>query len=287
MPALQRHALKRIAVLAAAAGAILSPHSGAVISGTFAQEIRQQFAGAPGQELPLRLVLPAQPDQDGAGNAGFIRILGLPPSFSLNCGFAAVGAWAVSLDDVSALTLTAPGDFEGNLLLTVELVRDRDAGPARWQVAIVLAKKQPGGSPPPAAMASMMPASPDSPQPRPAESIGSMKAAPPLRTASRAQMNRARELLQNNDVAAARLIFKRLAETGVAEAAFNLARTYDPEFLRTIPTACRSPIWRWPANGMSGPRQWAMPPPPAASAGSTPPERQDGNAGRRTGARGE
>ena len=106
-----------------------------------------------------------------------------------------------------------------------------------------------------------------------------MKAAQPLRTASRAQMNRARELLQYNDVAAARLIFKRLAETGVAEAAFNLAQTYDPDFLKTIPTAAWSPTRRWPANGMSGPRQWAMPPPPAASASSTPAERWEGDAG--------
>ena len=54
-------------------------------------------------------------------------------------------------------------------------------------------------------------------------------------------MNRAKELLQNNDIAAARLIFKRLAETGLAEAAFNLAQTYDPDFLKTIPTAGLEP----------------------------------------------
>ena len=129
----------------AAAGAILSLYSTAFISGALAQEIRQQLAGAPGEELPLRLELPAQAGQDGAGNAGFIRILGLPPSFSLNCGFAAVGAWAVSLDDASALTLTAPGDFEGNLVLTVELVRDQNAGPVSWRVAVALAKKRPAG----------------------------------------------------------------------------------------------------------------------------------------------
>src|SRR5208283_4427028 len=103
-------------------------------------------------------------------------------------------------------TLTTPGDFEGNLLLTVELVRDQNAEPLRWQVQITLAKKGSGASPPPAPGT---PASTDAPQ-QPAESIGSMKAAQPLRTASRAQMNRAREPLQNNDVAAARLIFKRL-----------------------------------------------------------------------------
>jgi hypothetical protein len=240
MPALRRYVLKRIVILAGAAGAILSLCSAVFICNALAQEIRQQIAGAPGEDLQLRLELPAQPDQDGADGAGFIRILGLPPSFSLNRGFAAVGAWAVSTRDLSGLTLTAPGDFEGNLLLTIELVRDQNAEPLRWQVQIALAQKRPAGSPPPPAMATMAPASPGSP-PKPPESIGSMKAAQPLRAASRAQMNRARELLQNNDVAAARLIFKRLAETGLAEAAFNLAQTYDPDFLKTILTAGLEP----------------------------------------------
>ncbi len=85
-------------------------------------------------------------------------------------------------------------------------------------------------------------------QPR-IESIGSIDAAAPRETATpqplsaaqRAMMNRAWDLLQNNDVAAARLIFKKLAEANVAEAAFELAQTYDPDFLRTIPTAGLQP----------------------------------------------
>ena len=144
MPALRRYLLKRIVILAVAAGGILSLCSAVFVSSALAQEIRQQIAGAPGVELPLHLELPAQLDQDGAGGAGFIRILGLPPSFSLNRGFAAVGAWAVSTGDADGLTLTAPGDFEGNLLLTIELVRDRNAEPLRWQVQIALAQKRSG-----------------------------------------------------------------------------------------------------------------------------------------------
>ena len=145
----RRYILKRIVILAAAAGAILSLYSAAFISGALAQEIKQQIAGVPGEDLPLRLELPAQPDQQGASSTGFIRILGLPPSFSLNRGFAAVGAWAVSLGDAGGLTLATPRDFEGNLLLTVELVRDQSAEPERWRVLVTLAQKQAGASPPP------------------------------------------------------------------------------------------------------------------------------------------
>jgi TPR repeat protein len=62
-------------------------------------------------------------------------------------------------------------------------------------------------------------------------------------------LERARALLKSNDIAAARLIFTRLANNGVAEAAFELGRTYDPDFLRTIPVAGLEPdrevAWQW------------------------------------------
>ena len=49
-----------------------------------------------------------------------------------------------------------------------------------------------------------------------------------------AYLARARALMKANDIAAARLIFTRLATNGVAEAAFDLGQTYDPDFLRTM-----------------------------------------------------
>ncbi len=241
MPVVQRYSLRRIVTLFAATCAILSLHSAVFISTAAPLEIKQQLAGAPGEEVPLHLDLPAQPAPGEATGMGFVRILGLPPTFSLNRGFAARGAWAVSLSEASALTLSAPANFEGTLVLTVELVRDENTAPLRWQVQITLVAR-PGSSPQTPAMATLAPASPaGTQQQKPAESIGSMKAAKPLLAASRAQMDRAKQLLQENDVAAARLIFKRLAESGVAEAAFAMAQTYDPEFLKTIPTAGLQP----------------------------------------------
>ena len=44
-------------------------------------------------------------------------------------------------------------------------------------------------------------------------------------------------LMKGNDVAAARLIYKKLAGANVAEAAFQLAQTYDQEFLKDIQIA--------------------------------------------------
>ena len=44
-----------------------------------------------------------------------------------------------------------------------------------------------------------------------------------------------------NDIAAVRLIFTRLASNGIAEAAFELGQTYDPDFLQTVHVAGLKP----------------------------------------------
>jgi TPR repeat protein len=49
-------------------------------------------------------------------------------------------------------------------------------------------------------------------------------------------MKNGAELMANGDIAAARLMFKRAAETGDAGAAFALAETYDPLVLRKLGT---------------------------------------------------
>jgi TPR repeat protein len=61
------------------------------------------------------------------------------------------------------------------------------------------------------------------------------------RTSDLAYLERARALVKANDIAAARLIFTRLANNGIAEAAFELAQTYDSDFLRTIHVAGLEP----------------------------------------------
>ena len=62
-------------------------------------------------------------------------------------------------------------------------------------------------------------------------------AAAPASASDRALLERAAALIRGNDVAAARLIYKKLAGANVAEAAFELAQTYDADFLKNILTA--------------------------------------------------
>ena len=62
-----------------------------------------------------------------------------------------------------------------------------------------------------------------------------------IRPPDLANLERARALVKANDIAAARLIFTRLASNGIADAAFELGQTYDPEFLQTVRVAGLKP----------------------------------------------
>jgi len=44
-------------------------------------------------------------------------------------------------------------------------------------------------------------------------------------------MRRGQDFLSAGDIAAARILFGRLAEAGIADGAFALAQTYDPRYL--------------------------------------------------------
>ena len=56
-------------------------------------------------------------------------------------------------------------------------------------------------------------------------------AVQPMNPEDAVLMERGRELLKSGDVASARLVFNRLANAGIADAALALAATYDPRYL--------------------------------------------------------
>jgi TPR repeat protein len=59
----------------------------------------------------------------------------------------------------------------------------------------------------------------------------SAPAVQPARFENAVLMERGRDLLKSGDVASARLVFNRLANAGIADAALALAATYDPRYL--------------------------------------------------------
>jgi TPR repeat protein len=230
MSSVRYGAAARIIVAAMLFGLISPFFFGAIISGSVAQAADGEAEEAASAILPLRLSLPAQVFKErSGGNAdhGVLRIVGVPPSCSLNRGFLTAGAWFVSLDDVKNLALLAPKNFKGSLVLTVNLIQAPDREPVSWEVPLKISA---GSS------ASQRPVAAEKPIAK-KEDI-----APPLVPATpsqndRLQLERARKLLEDNDVASARLVLKRLARANIADAAFELAQTYDPDILQTVQTS--------------------------------------------------
>lgn len=135
---------------------------------------------------------------DAGANAAVV-IGGLAPGSKLSAGReVAANTWRVSVDDLPGVSVTPPRAFVGSMDLNVELrlgdnsVADRKSLQLEW-----LGRARP--------------------QPRQHDA------------AEIAQMvRRGTELMANGDVAAARLMYQRAAETGEAAAAFALAESYDP-----------------------------------------------------------
>ncbi len=237
----------------------------AQLNGEFAVE---NISGPADKPVPVKVILPKPIDSSYT----FLMFRGLPKQFTLSHGFATKDAWAVSLHDVDYLQLIPAPGFEGTFEVEVLLVRGRDVPPERRVMIVEI--KQPAAPAIAETSAQLRPSGESvaagSPQSQrqtsewnaPAEvqaavkqpfygpdATASIKPASEMDDGDREAMARADKLLQSGDIAAARLIFARLAKKGIAAAAFSMARTFDPEFLRSkhtiglLPDIAQAKYW--------------------------------------------
>jgi hypothetical protein len=211
----------------------------------------ENAAGAAGEEIPLNIKI----GEYDAEKYSFLMIRGLPAEFALSAGFRLKDRWAVSLRDLSNLSLTPPAGYSGTLKLEVMLVRGQDK-PVEHQNMMVLIGK--GGkrtaavaplpdtqptvarqTEPSEATAALTP-SPAPPVVERAAPQKRVKAAPKTPALSpeeeSAMLQRASTILDEGDVASARLLLEHIARKGSGKGAMALAQTYDPAFLRSINT---------------------------------------------------
>lgn len=156
----------------------------------------------------------------------FVRIRGLPPMAALSDGHSiAPGAWAVSLASLADLRITVPAGAQARSALTVTLVSVEGAVITEVQTTLV------AGVPPP-------PAPPAAPPRAPAAAEQSAAVAPDIKTAppslkpedrERALrlLKRGQQLLEDTNIAEARLLFEKAADLGLADGAIALAATFD------------------------------------------------------------
>ncbi len=174
--------------------------------------------------LPLKVVV-EHPRQDEA-----LVFSGLVAGTRLSAGTStSASAWELSPDKLKGLQLYAPKDFVGVMNTAVDLIGadsrllDSRAFQLKW-----IAKQTNPAPPRTPGAASVLATAGDqigvaAPRPAAGEPIDPSEAD--------FLMQQGRQALSGGDISAARVVFRRLADAGIAEAALAFAETYDPIYL--------------------------------------------------------
>ncbi len=161
---------------------------------------------AANEQAPLSIVATNAPKD------GTILLGGLPAGSRVSVG-EAVGesGWRIPLRDLGAAVLVPPPGFVGAMDLAVDL-RGADGAIADSNVMHMewAAPPRPAAPPPPDTSVAIG-----------ADEIAFL-------------MRRGQDFVATGDFASARLVFRRAAEAGDANAALQLGATYDPAFLRQL-----------------------------------------------------
>jgi len=219
----------------AAPGAMTTPssfgdafraHAGAVIhaQASVATFEVSEIAGPPGVEIPVRVRIP----EETVSPVHILLVRGLPEGFAVSKAVQVDEAWAISPQQLSGFSLVAPADYQGSFNAQFVLVwgpeRTRDIRSVPVSIGTEAAVGQERIAP--GATQSSAAAKPSAPDDK--TDAKTLQISP---EDEKAMLERAIGILQNGDIAAARLIFERLAMRGSARGALAMAKTYDPEVL--------------------------------------------------------
>jgi hypothetical protein len=237
-----------------AAGAVAIPGRAAMLA--VSQESRMLIAAEslvtfsvkdveaePGIDTPIAITLPSDAELRGAGaeEGTFLLIRNIPEGVSVSAGMATSRICIVPLREASALRLISkPGanarfQLEFHLIgpdsrLLAETIISVNLRPLEVVGALDPASPEPVAAPPP----------PIQPPPPAAQLTPQAEAV---------LLARGKDLLQQGDIAAARLIFEDMAKYGSAAGALALARSYDPAY---VPKSAVSA----PAPDLAEARKW-------------------------------
>lgn len=194
----------------------------------------RNVAGEPGKPALLSISLSAA----RLSESSLITIKGLPDEVKLSAGFRFQEAWAVSLKDAPGLMLLPAASYEGTFTIEVSLLKKQESMSPEKQSTRVVIRELRGGAGGGMASGGMALGAGQTTAAEvatpPSSGAGSPTQPKIPATEEAAMMERANGLLQSGDVAAARLVYERLARRGSQQGALALARSYDPEGLRSL-----------------------------------------------------
>lgn len=198
--------------------------------------------GVTGQATPVQLDLPPFRPTDYL----LLSFRGLPKGFALSSGFRTSDAWLVSAHESKGLQIIPPKDFEGSFTMEVRLIRGQNVIARTNVVRIAFSPPDETST----QTSSMEKRLPDIVQeaaaivtPFSEEQISSVQAkaaAPPPPISAEQEkymLGLAQKMLDQNDIAAARSIYLRLAYHKSRRGTLRLAQSFDPIFLAQFQTA--------------------------------------------------
>ncbi len=212
----------------------LAQSSGPVLTQAEAALEADDVEGRPGVPIPLKLSV------TGAETLDYLILAfrGLPPEVSLTSGFQTSDAWFVSLSEADSLNLIADESFAGVFDMKVELIRGKGLGPLTRTVKVSISNAPANAT---ASVGNIRNETAGDSGEAAAEAAPDPQSEPLSPGQERRLMALAETLLEQKDIAAARLVYARLARLGSVDAAYTLAQTYDPAFLSRFPIAGLKP----------------------------------------------
>ncbi len=181
----------------------------------------QTILAASGRQIAFAPLLPPS-------HAGYLLIRGLPADAKLSAGRKSEsGTWLVKGEHVHDLTLSIGEAAEGDYPIEVYVLQSGDGPQARRSLVLRVeapARSYPAAGPEMGWASALLDVVPSA---HAAEETTVPAEAAVLR-------ERAKRLLEEGDIAAARLLLLHLAERGEGEAAYELARTFDREMLDAL-----------------------------------------------------
>lgn len=182
----------------------------------------QTILAASGRQIAFAPLLPPS-------HAGYLLIRGLPAEAALSVGRKSEsGTWLVKGEHVHDLTLSIGEAAEGDYPIEVYVLQSGDGPQARRRLVLRVeasARTYAAAGGPDMGWASGL-----------LDVVPSAHAAEETTVPATASVlrERAKRLLDEGDIAAARLLLLHLAERGEGEAAYELARTFDREMLAAL-----------------------------------------------------
>jgi hypothetical protein len=182
------------------------------------------ISGTSGQSIPLSVSI-ADPS---ASRLGLLMFRGLPGQLKFTKGFRTGDTWLISLSELENAQLTVPGDFQGSFNMDVILVLGEGRQRHTRKISVNITSKVNAQTTDTAVQT-----------PDVVREPAAVKNDHPPQTAvspavEKSLLDRAAQFLKNGDVAAARLLYERLAADGSALGALSMAKTYDPEVLSEL-----------------------------------------------------